>query len=64
MNKLYRSNNDRMMTGLLGGFGEILGMSSTFLRLLFVISVFLTGGTSIIFYFIAALLIPRERHMY
>ncbi|ANF95662.1 PspC domain-containing protein [Paenibacillus bovis] len=64
MNKLYRSNNDRMMTGLMGGFAEILGMSSTFLRLLFVVSVFLTGGTSILFYFIAALLIPRGKQMY
>ncbi|WP_046216036.1 PspC domain-containing protein [Paenibacillus wulumuqiensis] len=64
MSKLYRSNHDRMMTGLLGGFAELLGMSATFLRLLFVVSVFLTGGTSIIVYFIAALLIPRESQIY
>lgn len=64
MNKLYRSSRNRMLTGLIGGISENLGFSSTLLRIIFFISIFATGGTSLLIYFIAALVVPKEsRHV-
>lgn len=60
MNKLYRSSRNRMLTGLIGGISENLGLSSTLLRIIFFISIFATGGTSLLIYFIAALVVPKE----
>ncbi|MCP1186605.1 PspC domain-containing protein [Paenibacillus sp. 1781tsa1] len=60
MSKLYRSTRDRMLTGLIGGISESIGMDSTLLRIIFVISIFVTGGTSLLIYFIAALVVPKE----
>ncbi|MGW7162667.1 PspC domain-containing protein [Paenibacillus taichungensis] len=60
MSKLYRSTRDRMLTGLCGGISESIGMDSTLLRIIFVISIFVTGGTSLLIYFIAALVVPKE----
>ncbi|PYE43231.1 PspC domain-containing protein [Paenibacillus barcinonensis] len=60
MSKLYRSTRDRMMTGLIGGISENIGMDSTLLRIIFVISIFATGGTTLLIYFIAALVVPKE----
>ncbi|WP_434749467.1 PspC domain-containing protein [Paenibacillus amylolyticus] len=62
MNKLYRSTRNRMLTGLIGGISENLGFSSTLLRIIFFISIFATGGTSLFIYFIAALVVPKEPH--
>ncbi|MEK5061410.1 PspC domain-containing protein [Paenibacillus shunpengii] len=60
MSKLYRSRRDKMVTGLLGGLSETLGIDSTLARLIFVVSIFFTGGVMIFLYFIAALVIPKE----
>lgn len=60
MSKLYRSTRNRMLTGLISGISENLGLSTTLLRLIFFISIFATGGTSLLIYFIAALVVPKE----
>ncbi|SFS92428.1 PspC domain-containing protein [Paenibacillus sp. 453mf] len=60
MSKLYRSRRDKMVTGLLGGLSETLGIDSTLARLIFVVSIFFTGGVMIFLYFIAALVVPKE----
>lgn len=60
MNRLYRSTRNRRLTGLIGGISENLGFSSMLLRLIFFISIFATGGTSLLIYFIAALVVPKE----
>ncbi|ETT55829.1 PspC domain-containing protein [Paenibacillus sp. FSL H7-689] len=60
MNKLYRSARNRRLTGLIGGISENLGLSTTLLRIIFFISIFATGGTSLLIYFIAALVVPKE----
>ncbi|MBT2770634.1 PspC domain-containing protein [Halomonas sp. ISL-60] len=62
MNKLYRSSRNRMLTGLIGGISENLGLSTTLLRIIFFISIFATGGTSLLIYFIAALVVPKESY--
>lgn len=60
MSKLYRSTRDKMVTGLCGGLSETIGIDSTLLRILFVLSIFFTGGTTLFIYFIASLVVPKE----
>ncbi len=58
--KLYRSQRDKKLFGLCGGLSEMLGVDSTLLRLVVVVTIFFTGGLMIPIYFIAALMIPKE----
>lgn len=60
MRKLYRSNHDKVVTGLLGGIAKSWNIDASLLRILFVISVFVTSGTSLLVYLIALLFIPKE----
>jgi len=60
MTRLYRSTRDKVMTGLAGGLSETLGIDSTLLRILLVVSIPFTGGAVIPVYFVAALVIPKE----
>jgi phage shock protein C len=64
MSKLYRSRSDRYITGLSGGLGETLGIDSTWIRLLLVITAFFSGGVVIPLYFLAVLVIPKEPRDY
>ncbi|KGE20921.1 PspC domain-containing protein [Paenibacillus wynnii] len=64
MTRLYRSTRDKVMTGLAGGLSETLGIDSTLLRILLVVSIPFTGGAVIPVYFIAALVIPKEPTQY
>jgi phage shock protein C len=60
MNRLYRSTRNKMITGLCGGLSEVWGIDATILRILVLISIPFTGGTTLFIYFIAALVIPKE----
>ncbi|MNZ63297.1 PspC domain protein [compost metagenome] len=60
MANLYRSRRDRWISGLLGGLGEYFGISTTALRILTLVSIPFTGGTTIFIYLIAALVISKE----
>lgn len=64
MTRLYRSTRDKVMTGLAGGLSETLGIDSTLFRILLLVSIPFTGGTTILVYFIAALIIPKEPTQY
>ncbi len=57
---LFRSNDDYLFQGVLGGLALYWDMNSTILRLLFLLSIILTGGLMIIVYFILVKLIPLE----
>ncbi|NHJ04714.1 MAG: PspC domain-containing protein [Candidatus Heimdallarchaeota archaeon] len=57
---LFRSRNDLMFAGVLGGLAEFWNMNSTIVRLLFLLTVILTGGLMIIVYFILMKTIPIE----
>lgn len=57
---LYRSRRDRWISGLIGGLGEYFGINVGVLRLIAILSIFFTGGTTIFIYFIAALVISKE----
>ena len=53
MKKLCRSKSDKIVAGVCGGIAEYLDISSTLVRILFVLS-----GIGILAYFIVALIMP------
>ena len=55
--RLYRSNNDRMLLGVCGGIAERFDLDPTIVRLALVVA--LLTGWGFFAYFIAALVIPR-----
>ncbi len=60
MNKrLYKSNDNIMINGVCGGIAEYLDMDPTLIRLGWVLFCAL-GGSGIIAYIIAAIIIPRN----
>lgn len=59
MKELYKSNKDRMIFGVCGGIGEFFGISGTAIRLLFVIFT-MAGGSGIILYILAAIIMPSS----
>lgn len=56
--KLTKSQTNRMLCGVCAGIAEYLGMDPTVIRLLWVILTF-CGGSGIIAYIIAAIIIPE-----
>ena len=55
--RLYKSNNNRVISGVCGGLGEYFGIDPTIVRLLWIIFSF-AGGSGIIAYIVAAIIIP------
>ena len=59
--RLYRSRDERMVGGVLGGLAEYLGVDVTWVRIGFVVLAVLTGvGPAIIVYVIAMIIVPEE----
>lgn len=56
-NKLYRSNIDRKLLGVCGGFAEYFGIDSTIIRIAWLFFCML-GGSGLLLYFICALVMP------
>ncbi len=56
--KLYRSN-DRKIFGVCGGVAEYLGVDPTIVRIIWLL-VAISGGTGIVLYLIAALLMENK----
>ena len=59
MKRLYRSNTQKMIAGVCGGIGEYFGIDPTLVRLGFVL-VSLLGGSGLLAYLIAAIIIPAQ----
>ncbi len=59
MNKLYKSNKDKIFDGVCGGFGEYFNIDPVIIRLLWVVMV-IFGGTGVLAYVIAMLIIPKD----
>lgn len=57
--RLYKSNENRMIDGVCGGIAEYLDMDPTLIRLGWVLFCAL-GGSGIIAYIIAAIIIPKK----
>lgn len=61
MKKLYRSDKDKTIAGIVGGLGEYFEIDSTLLRLLVLFTIFITGVVpGIIAYVIALLIVPKR----
>lgn len=61
MKKLYKSREDRMISGVLGGIAEYFGIDSTLLRILYTVAIVFGVGSPIILYVILAILIPEPK---
>lgn len=57
--KLYKSSKNKMIDGVCAGVGEYFNIDPTLVRLAWVVFCAL-GGSGIIAYIVAAIIIPRE----
>ena len=57
--KLYKSNQNKMIDGVCGGIAEYFGIDPTVVRLIRALFS-LMGGSGILAYIIAAIIIPRS----
>lgn len=61
MKRLYKSDKDKVLSGVFGGLGEYFDVDPTVLRLAFILFVVLTGVfPGVIAYIIAALVVPKH----
>ena len=56
--KLYKSNKNKMLDGVCGGIAEYFNIDPTLLRLGWVVCAL--GGSGVLAYIVAALIIPRD----
>ena len=59
MKKLHKSQSQKMIAGVCGGIAEYFETDPTLVRLGFVVFSLL-GGSGLLAYFIAAIIIPNE----
>lgn len=57
--RLYKSNENKMLCGVCGGIGEYFDIDPTLIRLAWML-LGIIGGSGIIAYIIAAIIIPRR----
>ena len=57
--KLYRSNTNCMLAGVCGGVGQFFNIDPTLVRLGWVLFSAL-GGSGVLAYIVAAIIIPKE----
>ena len=57
--RLYKSNKDKKVDGVCGGIAEYFDVDSTLIRLAWVLFCFI-GGSGLLAYLIAAIIIPRQ----
>ncbi len=61
--KLYRSRKNRMLAGVCAGLADYMGVDATIIRLLAVVSLLISVGTSAFVYLVFWLIIPEEPEM-
>ena len=57
--KLYKSNKNKMIDGVCAGIGEYFNIDPTLVRL-GVVAFCILGGSGVLAYIIAAIIIPRD----
>lgn len=57
--RLYRSYENKMLGGVCAGLGDYFDIDPTVLRILAVISLFVSGGVAIIGYIVAWIIVPK-----
>lgn len=59
--KLYRSKEDKKLTGLCGGIGEYFGIDSTVIRVLVILASLATAiFPAVIVYFVISVIVPEN----
>ena len=58
--KLYRSKKNKVIAGVCGGIGEYFNIDPVIIRLLWTLFIFV-GGSGILAYIIAWIIIPKEK---
>lgn len=61
MKRLYRSNSDRKVAGVLGGIANYFNIDPTIVRLVFIILLIPSFFSISILYVIAAMIMPNGR---
>ena len=62
--KLYRSTNNKMLSGVCAGFADFIGIDPTIVRVIYALVSFFTGGfAGVIIYIILAIIIPEDNGM-
>ena len=59
MKKLYKIEQGKMIDGVCGGLAEYLDVDPSVVRIIWALVVF-AGGTGILAYIIAAIILPRK----
>ncbi len=57
--RLYRSRNNRMLSGVCGGLGEFANVDPTLVRLLFVAGTIFSGGLLLLVYLAMIFVVPE-----
>ena len=57
--RLYKSNQNKVLDGVCGGIAEYFGVDPTLIRLAWVVFSLL-GGSGLLAYILAAIIIPRD----
>ena len=60
MRRLYRSDKDKWIFGVLGGLGEYLNIDATILRIAYIVFTIASAGAGIIGYILALFVIPKK----
>ena len=58
--KLYRSKDDKVLTGLSGGIAEAYDMDPSMVRILVALIVIFTFPIGLIAYIVASMVVPKE----
>jgi phage shock protein C len=58
--RLYRCRHDRKIAGVASGLAEFYGLDPTLMRVLWFLSIFVTGGLSILLYIALVIIVPVE----
>lgn len=60
MKKLYRSNQDKFLGGVLGGFAEYVNKDATLVRLAYILITLIFNLPGVLFYIICWVVIPKK----
>ena len=58
--RLYRSRDDRMITGVAGGVAEQLDADPSLIRIVWTVLIVLTGGLALLVYIVMAVVVPER----
>lgn len=58
--KLYRSRDNKMVSGLCAGIGKYIGADPTVVRVVVTVASILLGGLPIIIYLVLIMVVPLE----